>query len=261
MERPKFLSADGAELYKFEGLGHYGAAVRRRAAVLAEAGFSPEPGRQDGTGFVRYRVYRGKKLAANAMSESVVEAISRYCALRAEAVAVTDIKHCEHNQADLELMVRTNLTEEFGSEPRQAAVRLDLVRPVIADGRMQPWEWSVVDGRLMKFDGASHGDDHFFPGPTDIAWDLAGTIVEFSVAGGGQTAITPAVVDRYRKLTGDDARPRLPGYLLAYSAFRLGYCKMAAHAMRGSNEELRLRQQYLQYRHFLTLLLARREAA
>ena len=27
-----------------------------------------------------------------------------------------------------------------------------------------------------------HGDDHFFPGPTDIAWDLAGTIVEWELA-------------------------------------------------------------------------------
>ena len=261
MERAKFLSGDGAELYKFEGLGHYGAAVRKRAGLLADAGFSPKLGAQDDTGFVRYRVYRGQKLAANAISETAVEVIARYCALRADAFAVVDTEHCEKNQADLEMMVRTNLTEEFGSDPRQAPASLHLVRPVVADGRMQPWEWIVADGRLVKFDGASHGDDHFFPGPTDIAWDLAGAIVEFSVSGVDQSAIAPALLDRYRRFTGDDAGPRLPGYLLAYSAFRLGYCKMAANAMRGSSEEPRLQQQYLKYRDFVTRLLARREAA
>ena len=47
---------------------------------------------------------------------------------------------------------------------------------------MMPHEWlELPDGRLLKLDGSAHGDDHFFPGPCDIAWDLAGTIVEWKL--------------------------------------------------------------------------------
>jgi len=55
---------------------------------------------------------------------------------------------------------------------------------VFCDAHMMPHEWlELGDGRLLKLDGAAHGDDHFFPGPCDIAWDLAGTIVEWKLTG------------------------------------------------------------------------------
>jgi hypothetical protein len=51
--------------------------------------------------------------------------------------------------------------------------------PVIADGRMHPYEWIPSEnGHLMKVHASRRGDDHFLPGPNDISWDLAGAIVE-----------------------------------------------------------------------------------
>ena len=35
----------------------------------------------------------------------------------------------------------------------------------------------------MKVDAAAHGDDHGFPGPVDVAWDLAGAVVEWELGG------------------------------------------------------------------------------
>jgi thiamine kinase-like enzyme len=120
---------------------------------------------------------------------------------------------------------------------------LPVRRSVVVDGRMQPHEW--IEGTwLLKTDGASHGHDHFFPGPTDIAWDLAGVIVEWELS----AEATDYLLRRYRALTGDEARPRIAVYRLAYTLFRMGYCKMAAEAMRGSDEEGRLQRAYRAYR-------------
>jgi hypothetical protein len=55
----------------------------------------------------------------------------------------------------------------------------------------------------------------------------------------------------YRRLTGDDVQQRIPAFLTAYTAFRMGYCKMAADAMAGSDEEARLTRDLLKYRQFL----------
>src|SRR5207248_11619676 len=49
-------------------------------------------------------------------------------------------------------------------------------------------------------------------------------------------------LQRYACLSGDDPKPRMPASLTAYAAFRMGYCKMAAGAMRGTEEEPRLQR-------------------
>jgi hypothetical protein len=111
---------------------------------------------------------------------------------------------------------------------------------------MMPSSWlETSDGQWRKLDGALHGDDHFFPGPADIAWDLAGAIVEW----GMDANAAQYMLARYRRRSGDDPRPRLPAYLLAYTVFRLGYCGMAAFVMRGSAEEPRLRRAATHYRN------------
>lgn len=262
MERAKFMSRDGRRLYKFEGLGHYGAAVCERAHRLAEAGLSPQVLEEvDGGGYAQYGYLAGTNLHRAPASRGLLESIGRYCAFRASALRAPDLKHCQQNVENLELMLRTNVAEEFGSDREVFSHRLELVRPVVADARMNPWKWALANGEFMKFDSAAHGDDHFFPGPTDIAWDLAGAIVEFSLGEGNEAAIADALLEQYQRHSGDNAGRRLPAYLLAYSAFRMGYTKMAAEAMRGSLEQPRLRREYLQYRDTVGRMLARRVAA
>lgn len=261
LERSKFLSGDGRRLYKFEGLGHYGSTVHTRACALQERGFLPHTSQPIGaTGYAAYPLVRGRNLHHAPVTAEVIDGIAQYCAFRARSLPCTDSSRLQSGREGLELMLRTNLTEEFGSAPHHLDT-FEIARPVIADARMQPWEWAAAGGKLVKFDSVSHGDDHFFPGPTDIAWDLAGAIVEFSLHAVDAGSISVALLEKYQKHSGDDASSRLPAYLLAYTAFRLGYCKMAAEAMRGSDEEPRLRRDYLLYREYVAQLIVRKVAA
>ena len=137
-----------------------------------------------------------------------------------------------------------NLQEEFGGDASDSALSVEVTNAVLTDGRMQPHEWLITSNRIIKTDAVSHGDDHFYPGPTDIAWDLAGAIIEWQM----EPAAQEEFLSRYESHTGDDPRRRLPGFLQAYAAFRMGFSKMAAEAMQGTSEEARLSRDYVRYR-------------
>src|SRR5579883_44541 len=236
MERLKFLSTDCSRLLKFEGFGRFGSEVQNRARTVGDGGFGPAPVAWE-QGFSIYPVVEGESLLARHLSAEVIMRIAHYCAFRARMMPA----NAEPGD-ELERMMRFNFHEEFGSE---VVSSLEVQRPVIADGRMLPHKWlRDRNGVLLKVDNASHGDGHFFPGPTDIAWDLAGAIVEWGMDKHG----IEALLNAYSSESGDDASQRLPGYLLAYSVFRMGYCKMAAEAMSGSAEKDRLACEYERYR-------------
>ncbi len=237
MERLKFLSNDGQQLLKFEGFGRFGKEVHSRAQIVGDGQFGAAPMAVEG-GFSIYPLVKGEPLLPGKLSSEVITRIAKYCVFRK-----VELRFEGASSEELETMLHFNFVEEFGGEG--IAHQLEVVHPVIADGRMLPHKWlRKANGELLKIDNASHGDDHFFPGPTDIAWDLAGTIVEW----GMDEAAVDQLVDCYRSQSGDDPGHRLPAYLLAYSIFRMGYCKMAAEAMRGSAEESRLAGAYLHYR-------------
>lgn len=246
MERLKFLSTDGTRLYKFQGFGRFGAEVHQRACVLAAGGFAVRPLAVE-QGFTVYPVIDGRLLRRGDLDSSVLHRMAEYCAFRASTK-----RRSSSRKSDLELMLRFNTREEFGIELPDEAVRLEVAIPVITDSRMLPHKWvRTDDGILMKLDGTDHGDDHFFPGPTDIAWDLAGAIVEWQMEETGRAEF----IQQYERTSGDEVGRRLPNYLLAYAVFRMGYCHMAAAAMRGSEEEPRLMHAYQQYRRRAMALL------
>jgi hypothetical protein len=253
MERLKFLSADRRLLFKFEGFGRFGKAVHERAQRIAEARFGPEP-IDFAQGFSVYPVINGHSASERELSTDRLQHMAAYCAFRAREF------RCELGQgshqfetSQLENMIRFNVAEEFGIEPNLETGTLGASAPVTADGRMMPHEWICSNsGEFLKTDNASHGDDHFFPGPTDIAWDLAGAIVEWNM----DANAADRFVSEYERLSGDRLGHRLPAYLMAYAVFRLGYCKMAAAAMNGSGEEHRLTAAYRRYRAFVAARLA-----
>jgi hypothetical protein len=132
-------------------------------------------------------------------------------------------------------------------------VELSMARPVVADGRMQPHEWlQAAHGSMLKIDSGSHGDDHFFPGVTDIAWDLAGAIVEWRMNAGQ----VESFLDLYRRASGDDAGSRIGGFVTAYAVFRSAYYMMAANALRRTDEQARLEEAAAQYTAALRLRTA-----
>jgi hypothetical protein len=241
-ERLKYLSpADngGQRLFKFAGLGHYGDSVFAREQVAAENGFGPQT-QQESDGFVSYPWSEGRPLSTCDLSQNVLARLAEYCAFRARTFAVEPA-----DLNDLEQMAEHNLHELKFDLP----VALRLERPVITDGRMQPYEWLLTqEGRLLKTDSGSHGDDHFFPGATDIAWDLAGAIAEWRM----REEQAHAFLDLYRRASGDDASQRIDGFVTAYAAFRCAHSMMAANAMRGTEEQLRLERAVNRYRSLLT---------
>jgi hypothetical protein len=239
MERLKFLSPDRRQFFKFEGMGPLGSEVRERAFTLAEGGFSPAVV-DAGDGFLSYQTIEGRNLRKQDVSHSVLERIARYCSFR-----VSNFSHSPPFNSELANMLEFNVQQEFGRELRLDSELLRTTDPVLVDGRMQPFEWiESREGELLKTDAISHGDNHFFPGPCDIIWDLAGAIAEWDLS----FEAAEFLVRRFKQLSGIDVAHKLDTYLLAYCVFRLGFCKMAASTVSGYREESRLESAYRWYR-------------
>jgi hypothetical protein len=253
LEMAKFLSADRKLFYKFEGFGHFGGDIGKRASALAAAGLGPAYlGNESGFGI--YRVCQGRGLTARDLSASRLRHLARYCAFRRR-----EFKADNSQPSAIDEMARWNWTLEFGESGDSASFApVEVEHRVFCDAHMMPHEWlELRDGRLLKLDSAAHGDDHFFPGPCDIAWDLAGVIVEWNLTG----PEAEYFLREYRRLSGDDARRRLPPYLRAYVSFRMGWCKMAALASAGSFDEPLLWRDFERYRRYAGQLFTRSETA
>lgn len=181
---------------------------------------------------------RGRSLCGRDARPEVLRRIAEYCAFRAGAFQVT-----AKQDPELEKMVRHNVRQEFDAElPKD--FRLECDAPVVCDGRMLPHKWIETERGILKVDNATHGDDHFFPGPCDIAWDLAGTIVEWEL----NEESRGFFIDEYRSKAGHVALKKVSRYLLAYAVFRMAYCKMAAASMSGTDEGARLVRDFSKYR-------------
>jgi hypothetical protein len=125
---------------------------------------------------------------------------------------------------------------------------------VAVDGRMLPHEWIATGDELVKVDALDHHADDFWPGCRDIAWDVAGTIVEFAL----DSPAAEALMNRYRQLSGDSAiSERLPFYKAGYLAYRLGYVTLAAETLGATPDGDAFRSRQAYYRRSLEALAAR----
>jgi hypothetical protein len=248
MERLKFVSPDGKHLYKFEGMGPFGVKSRIRAFQLADAGFGPSVCEAE-DGFLSYSLVQGRRLQPEDADSRVLDQIAQYCAFRFSEFPCT----ASSGTPQLRQMLEFNIRQEFGITLSFREDDFCDGRQVITDGSMQPHEWIAGrSGRIIKVDGVDHGDNHFFPGPCDIAWDLAGASVEWKMS----SAATKYMLDRFRIVSGLDVSSRFDLYRLAYLVFRLGFCKMGISTVVGSPEETRLRKAYDTYRTQAHALLA-----
>ena len=240
MERLRYGSFEDRILLTFEGYGPYGAAVLRRNQALAAAGFGPSCLGQE-AGFGREVIEKGRLAEAVDLTPQSLRHMAEYCAWRASEFAVSDA-----DPSELETMARVNFGREFEVVPD--GLLLPVERPTLCDSRMMPYEWLVADdGRWLKLDAAIHGDDHFFPGPCDIAWDLAGIVVEWNLTGSARQFL----LDKYRQVSGDDAARRIRSYELAYATFRMAWSSMAARSVGVGEEADRLFRDYQRYRRWI----------
>jgi len=227
-----------ADVYwlKFAGLGRFGRAKLERAERLAALGFAPAP-RGLAHGFLLSPFVAGRPLEAAMVDQSLLDFIARYMAcLRREFPAPPSL-----SPEDLPQMMRANLAEGLGAEWAARVDQLEMPQTDAAcalDGRMSPHEWLRVAGGFIKTDALDHHDDHFYPGCADIAWDLAGCFVEWSL----DQEQRAYLLAHYRKLSGDSGvEKRLPFYTLAYLAFRLGYATLAAQTPGLADEAARFK--------------------
>jgi hypothetical protein len=239
LEMAKFLSHDRRRVHKFEGFGHFGRDIAERVRALHETGFTTDH-HGNNCGFGSYDIERGRMLSRNDLSTALIHRIADYCSVRAKEVSGDNTQ-----PSQLSEMLQWNWQTEFGRDLPSRFADLAVEFPTICDARMAPHEWfELDDGRVLKLDCGSHGDDHFFPGPCDIAWDLAGAVVEWRM----EPQAREALIERYEQQSKDRARSRLAAYELAYAVFRMAWSKMAAEANAGQFDEQLLRRDYLRYR-------------
>jgi hypothetical protein len=251
MEALKSLSLDREHVFKFEGLGTHGERAHQRVRALFDAGFSPRP-EQMHHGMTRYDFISGCPLNRSDVSTEVLNRMAEYCAFRVSNFQTPA------QPSQLTQMVRFNLSQEMAVDFDLPPAALECESPVIADCRMQPHEWIRTDGnKIMKFDGAADGEGHFLPGPTDISWDLAGTIVEWNLNGDAETYF----LGEFRKRGSRISDYRLSWFVLAYSVFRLSYCKMARASTQDLAEKGRLDGATLYYRRMVHAALQRLSAS
>lgn len=235
-ERIKHLSQDSQVFFKFEGFGRYGRLSRQHASALADAGFSPPILRFE-NGFGCYQFVPGKPLIHQDVSGALLSRIAAYCAFR--------VKHfpaANPNVDRLQDMMQVNLGVEFGFP--DVSFSLPVEKPVYPDCSMSPHEWLLAaDGETLKADAVGHAEGHQLPGPTDIVWDLAGTILEWKLS----SAEAEFFLEEYQRFSGDHAVVRIRQYLLAYAIFRMARCRMAAAATGRRREARYLRLLYKEY--------------
>jgi hypothetical protein len=212
-ERRKFLSPRPPfVLGKFAGFGRRGKHAFDRARALYDAGFTTQP-LDLRNGFLFSHFADGQSVTRT--STPLADRIAAYLKL----ATPLDIPVPWNTLAE---MISVNLDELLGID---AAPLLEM-RPLIEnlpayqlDGRMMRHEWIATPAGFLKTDAVDHADDHFFPGPQDIAWDIAAAIVEFGLD------------DSFPSQFGSGIRARVEFYKVAYSVFRLAYCRMAAAAV------------------------------
>ncbi len=245
-ERPKYLVRGRTEaLFRFAGLGRFGTSSMLRAEWLAAAGFAPRP-----LGLA-LGYLATEWIDPHPDVRLTLERVARYLALLGAQPGVPP------GLAPDELigLVTHNTRESLGPRWAERAERALRARagaldsPAVAhDGRMHPHEWVFGPAGALKTDGLDHHDDHFFPGPANIAWDLAGAAVECGLAAGECTTL----LDRYTAYSGDhDAARRLPAYRVAYLATRLGYATLAGQTLGGTADGRRFDALARRYRHEL----------
>ena len=232
---PKYVSRDGDLLWKFEGRGRAGDQVRTRAHTLAAAGFSPRVVAES-HGFTGYLYRKGSLLRSSHWDPQIEQRIAEYLAFRKTAFAAAA------DTQQLAEMTHHNVAALLGAELQP--FELEISAPCICDARLTPHEWvQTADKRILKTDATMHGDDHFYPGPCDIAWDIAGAVIEWSLDAHAEEKF----LSLYVELTADKVRSRLPQYKIAYAAFRAAYARMAAGAMPGSAEAERFERDSTNY--------------
>ncbi len=264
-ERRKFRlrTRSGRWLLKFSGLGRYGADKLPRAQALSGAGFTPEVlGLR--YGFLVERWIDAPCLDLRLISRrALIDCVSRYLGFRAKSFYSPEAGSGA-SLAELARMLNQNAGETCASAAgdidryARAAVRLESqVRRIVTDNRLQCWEWLMSpDGTIIKTDALDHAQTHDLIGCQDVAWDIAGAIVEFEL----DLSEADELVGRVGAQRSEAVNRKLLDFLLpCYSAFQLGLAATARQSLSSASADAaRLRGTEERYRRVLEQQLSLR---
>jgi hypothetical protein len=242
-ERRKFLLRARGErfLVKFTGIGRIGEEKLALARLLHSEGMTPEP-----VGLIHGFIVERWCANAAPLRDGDVSAreIARYIAARAKMLAAPSDSGA--SPAELSRMIRRNISLEFGDEAAQwfdfwqaRSSQLDrrIVR-VRTDNKLDRDEWLRSESREpIKTDALDHHQGHDLIGCQDVAWDVAGAIVEFDLDQQQSRVLIEDIEDSGVRVD----RELLSFYRLAYLAFRLGQFRLG-ESMSGAAEQRRLRE-------------------
>ncbi|MFN3892236.1 MAG: hypothetical protein ACK4MV_17725 [Beijerinckiaceae bacterium] len=258
-ERLKYLveDRDGLWLAKFSGLGALGRQKAQIARTLADGGFAPVC-REERHGFVLHRWLADARPITCASRKDVVTRLAGYVAFRARRLpalatggaSMDDLfVMAKHNLANGASAAAAALLDRFSANLGALAA---LERPIASDNRMHAWEW-IVDprGAILKCDGEDHCAGHDLVGCRDAAWDVAGAIIEFDIAGDEREDLIAQFATH-----GVAISPKLLDFfLVAYCAFQTGCAHMAAQAnAQWPDEAKRWRDQAKRYLGMLEVM-------
>jgi hypothetical protein len=232
--RCKFLArnADGRWLIKFAGIGETGERKFRDAAALARAGFAPEPAALC-YGFLVQRWVDGRRLDEFAYDRNAfLTVLASYLAFRAAELGPPG---AGASLAELREMAVYNTSQALGAEAaaglghRLADLpsRQDRVRRVRTDNRLHVWKWLATETAFLKTDAVDHCEGHDLIGCQDIAWDVAGSVVEHSLTEDETTGLCQALRSAEDLEVDDEMVAML---LPCYLAFQLGLWTTATPA-------------------------------
>lgn len=226
-ERRKYLAETQGQrwLVKFAGLGRLARSKLDRARSLHELGLVPEP-----LGLVHgYLLERWEDGARLARDQQPLQEIADYLAARARLFPAGQGAAA----ADLLAMAKRNAGLSLGERAANALGRWDervrrlgqVAKRVAVDGKMEPHEWlRRSDGKLLKTDALDHCVGHDLIGCQDIAWDLAGAIVEFDL----DQAAAARLLGSFEHASRAAVDRELLDFLTdCYLAFRIGQCAIS----------------------------------
>ncbi|MEW5745977.1 MAG: hypothetical protein AB1805_11145 [Nitrospirota bacterium] len=246
-EKRKFLYRNSAMLlFKFAGLGRYGRAKLQRALALADAGLTP-PVQGLSNGFMTTAFIDGVPLSPGAVDREALDSIVRYLRFLGRSFPVERGMRFE----ELTGMIRRNTLLGLGRPWADRLDRIEVFRslfdeagPVAVDGRMLPHEWIRTDRGYLKTDAIDHHADQFFPCSQDIAWDIAGCMIEFGLEQKAAEYLLASYEAQARDTT---VRRRLPLYRIAYLAYRIGYTTFALNGLGASEDAQKFRRLITRY--------------
>jgi hypothetical protein len=188
--------------------------------------------------------------------EKPIADVGRYIGARARlfpadvgsGASLNDLLHMSRRNVALALGDEIALLLD-GWEPRLPQLSHRVVR-IRTDNRLLPHEWLRSDGgRMIKADALDHHAGHDLIGCQDIAWDVAGAIVEFELDDHESRELVLATERAAGRYVDHELLQLLQ---VAYLSFRVGQESLASSP--DSSEDSRhssLRQRYMAQLHDL----------